>query len=60
SRYKLGVTSMIELSQAQLSQTQAQIAYASALYEYQIDRVKLEFETGALKFRSPATLPRAK
>jgi len=56
SRYKLGVTSIIELSQAQLSQTQAEIGYASALYEYQIDRAKLEFETGGLKFRTPTTV----
>jgi len=56
SRYKLGVTSIIELSQAQLAQTQAEIGYESAKYEYQIDRVKLEFQTGALKFRTPGTV----
>ena len=56
SRYKLGVTSIVELSQAQLSQTQAEIGYASALYEYQIDREKLDFETAAIKFRAPAVI----
>ena len=56
SRYKLGVTSIIELSQAELNKTQAELAFASARYEYQIDRVKLEFKTGALKFRTPEGL----
>ncbi len=56
SRYKLGVTSIIELSQAQLARTQAEIGYESAKYEYQIDRVKLDFQTGALKFRTPGTI----
>lgn len=53
SRYKLGVVSIIELSQAQLNATQAEISCASAKYEYQIDLAKLEYETGALKFRTP-------
>ena len=56
SRYKIGVTSIIELSQAELNKTQAEISFASAKYEYQIDRVKLEFRTGALKFRTPEGL----
>jgi outer membrane protein len=56
SRYKLGVTSIIELSQAQLAQTQAEIGYESAKYEYQIDCARLEFQIGALKFRTPGTL----
>jgi len=55
SRYKLGLNSIIELSQAQLNATQAEIGYASAKYEYQVDRVKLEFDTGALKYRTPET-----
>ena len=33
-RYKLGLSSIIELSQAQLNMTQAQIAQASAKYDY--------------------------
>jgi outer membrane protein len=53
SRYKLGLNSIIELSQAQLNKTQAEISYASSQYEYQINRVKLEFDTGALKYRTP-------
>ncbi len=56
SRYKLGLTSIVELSQAQLSQTQAQIAYSSALYDYEIDLVRLQFQSGALKFRTPSAV----
>jgi outer membrane protein len=53
SKFQLGATSIVELSQAQLSATQAEIAYASAKYEQEIQFVKLQFETGALKFRTP-------
>lgn len=56
SRYQLGLNSIVELSQAQLNATQAEIGYASARYEYQIDRVNLDFQTGALKFRTPNTI----
>lgn len=53
SRFQLGATSMVDLSQAQLNATQAEIEYAGANYEYQMQCIKLEFATGALKFRSP-------
>jgi outer membrane protein TolC len=36
----------VELSQAQLAQTQAQIAYASARYAYQQTLAELRFQTG--------------
>jgi outer membrane protein len=49
SRYDLGVSSIVELSQAQLQQTEASIANASSRYEYQIKREALEFEIGGLK-----------
>lgn len=48
SRYKLGLSSIIELSQAQLNQTQAQIAQASARYDYQTQTSVLNFQVGAL------------
>jgi outer membrane protein len=48
SRYNLGLSSIIELSQAQLNQTQAQIAQASAKYDYQRQTSVLNFEIGAL------------
>ena len=36
TRYSLGLSSIVELSQAQLQQTEAQIQYAAAKYQYQI------------------------
>jgi outer membrane protein len=47
-RYDLGLSSIIELSQAQLNLTSAQIANASARYEYQEQRVLLDYQIGAL------------
>jgi outer membrane protein len=49
SRYDLGLSSMIELSQAQLNLTGAQIATASAKYDYQIQRALLDYQVGALR-----------
>jgi outer membrane protein len=46
TRYKLGLSSIVELSQAQLAQTQAQIAYVSARYAYQQTLAALRFQTG--------------
>lgn len=48
SRYKLGLSSIIELSQAQLNQTQAQIAEAGAKYDYDISISDLNYQIGAL------------
>jgi outer membrane protein len=47
-RYKLGLGSIVELSQAQLSQTQAQIEQASAKYDYQAQIASLNYQIGAL------------
>lgn len=46
TRYKIGLSSIVELSQAQLAQTQAQIAYANARYAYQGSLAALRFQTG--------------
>lgn len=46
SRYELGLGSIVELSQAQLSQTAAEVAGASARYEYQILRSALRYQIG--------------
>ena len=48
ARYKLGLGSIVELSQAQLNQTQAQIEQTSAKYDYQIQLAVLNYEVGAL------------
>jgi len=48
ARYKLGLSSIIELSQAQLNQTQAEIAEASAKYDYQVQSSVLNYQMGVL------------
>jgi len=45
-RYKLGLSSIIELSQSQLNATQAQISQASAKYDYAAEISALNFEIG--------------
>jgi outer membrane protein len=49
SRYKLGLSSIVELSQAQLNQTQAQIAQTSARYDYQTQLSVLHYQIGSLQ-----------
>ncbi len=46
TRYKFGLSSIVELSQAQLAQTEAQIDYASARYSYQGSLAALRYQTG--------------
>jgi outer membrane protein len=46
-RYNLGLSSIVELSQAQLQQTQAKIEYAAARYQYRIAQSVLRFEIAA-------------
>lgn len=46
TRYKIGLSSIVELSQAQLAQTQAQIAYANARYAYEGSLAAIRFQTG--------------
>jgi outer membrane protein len=46
TRYKLGLSSIVELSQAQLQQTSAQIEDTSARYQYQLSLSTLNYETG--------------
>ena len=45
SRYKLGLGSIVELSQAQLQQTQAQISNVQAGYDYRLSLAMLTYET---------------
>jgi outer membrane protein len=49
TRYDAGLGSIVELSQAQLNLTQAQIANTAAGYDYQSQRVILDYQTGVLK-----------
>ena len=49
ARYQIGSSSIVELSQAQLSLTSAQIADVSAHYNVFIQQASLNFEIGALR-----------
>ena len=46
SRYQLGLSSIVELSQAQLAETSAQIQYTNAKYDYQLQRAELNYQVG--------------
>jgi outer membrane protein len=49
ARYDAGTSSIVELSQAQLSLTAAQITHTNARYEYLIRRSLLDYQTGTLR-----------
>jgi outer membrane protein len=49
TRYDLGLGSIVELSQAQLAVTSAEIADTTALYDYQLQRVILDYQAGVLR-----------
>jgi outer membrane protein len=49
ARYKIGSSSIVELSQAQLSLTSAQIANANARYDVLIQQANLDYQIGALQ-----------
>jgi outer membrane protein len=48
ARYQLGLSSIVELTQAQLNLTQAQIEQASARYDYQTQLQVLKYQIGNL------------
>ena len=48
TRYKLGLSSIVELSQAQLQQTQAEIGSAQAGYAYRLALSELRYQTTGL------------
>ena len=48
SRYNLGLASIVELSQAQLQQTQAQISNVGAGYDYQLALAALQYQTSGI------------
>jgi outer membrane protein len=49
TRYDIGLGNIVELSTAQLNLTSAQIADTNARYDYQAQRVILEYQVGALR-----------
>jgi outer membrane protein len=48
-RYNLGLASIVELTQAQLNVTQAEIENLSAKYDYQTQNAALEYSAGLLR-----------
>ena len=48
TRYRMGLSSIVELSQAQLQQTQAQISNAQAGYDYRLALAVLRYQTTGL------------
>jgi outer membrane protein len=48
-RYNMGLSSIVELTQAQLNETEAEIAQASARYDYQAKSAALRFQVGQLR-----------
>lgn len=49
ARYNLGLSSIVELTQAQLNKTRAEIEQASARYDYQARMAALRYQMGVLK-----------
>ena len=47
TRYKLGLSSIVELSQAQFQQTDAAIGNTDAQYQYRLALAALNYQTGA-------------
>jgi outer membrane protein len=46
ARYKIGLSSIVELTQAQLAQTQAEIDNTNAMYSYQTALAEVRYEVG--------------
>lgn len=49
ARYELGLSSIVELTQAQLNQTTAEIQNTQARYDYQVRLAELNYQAGLLK-----------
>lgn len=49
ARYRNGISSIVELNQAELNEVSAQIAYANTQYEYLLQRSALNYQTGTLR-----------
>jgi outer membrane protein len=49
ARYNLGLSSIVELSQAQLNLTSAQIAGSTAKFDYDLQRAVLDYQMGVVR-----------
>ena len=48
-RYDLGLSSIVELTQAQLNLTRSEIESLSAKYDYELQHSTLQFSIGSLR-----------
>jgi outer membrane protein len=48
TRYDLGLATIVELTQAQLSRTSADFASAAARYEYMLKRFTVDYQSGLI------------
>ena len=48
-RYNVGLSSIVELSQAQLSEAEAEIQDVNAKYDYQVQNAVMQYQIGALR-----------
>jgi outer membrane protein len=48
SRYNIGISSIVELSEAELEKTRAEIAYTESIYDYEIKKTELDYQLGSL------------
>lgn len=48
-RYNLGLSSIVELNQAQLAETEAEIQDVNARYDYQLQNAALQYQEGLLR-----------
>ena len=49
SRYNLGLSSIVEFSQAELQKTETDISDTAAQYQFQLTRRNLKYVTGSLR-----------
>ncbi len=49
TRYRLGTSSIVELTQSELNDTEAKFQAISAIYDYQVGRSLLKFTIGAYR-----------
>jgi len=54
ARYRAGISSIVEASQAQLNQTEAQLQSANAKYDYEIILANLRYQLGDPAGSSPS------
>jgi outer membrane protein TolC len=63
ARYRIGLNSIVDVSEAQLMETQAAIARANAMYDYIVKNAALAYATGIIgasdRLAAPSPAPEA-